>query len=95
MNAGSGGGAQDGDRGATKPLCKFWKSEEGCRRGQDCNHGHDIADMKGRCVGCGATSHIKKECPTRKPGDGNGVGKDAKRAAKLKSGKEPPVNEGR
>ena len=51
--------------------------------------------MKGRCFGCGATSHVKKECPVRKPGDGNGgFGKDAKKTAKLKSGRDPPVNEG-
>ena len=72
MNVGSGAGAQDGDRSATKPACKFWRSEDGCRKGQDCSYGHDTADMKGRCFGCGATSHVKKECPIRKLGDGNG-----------------------
>ena len=55
MNVGSGAGAQDGDRSATKPACKFWKSEDGCRKGQDCSYGHDTADMKGRCFGWGRT----------------------------------------
>ena len=95
MNVGSGAGGQDGDRSAMKPACKFWKSEDGCRKGQDCSYGHDTADMKGRCFGCGATSHVKKECCVRRPGDGNGgFGKDAKKTAKLKSGRDPPVNEG-
>ena len=49
-------------------VCRFWGSEEGCRRGQDCKFKHDWAniDKKGRCFGCSAQGHAKKDCPVTK-----------------------------
>ena len=59
--------AKDAKEGkGSKPACKFWKSEDGCRKGASCTFGHDTSDMKGRCFTCGAQSHVKRECPTAK-----------------------------
>ena len=66
--------SRSGDQGETKPHkapCKFWKSDEGCRKGVECTYLHDATDMKGQCFGCGSTSHVKKECPVKRPGDQN------------------------
>ena len=49
--------------------CRFWKSEEGCRKGAECTYLHEATDMKGRCYGCGSTSHVKRECPVKKAAD--------------------------
>ena len=60
------------DQGETKPNrapCRFWKSEDGCRRGVECTYLHDATDMKGRCFGCGSTGHVKRECPVKKSQD--------------------------
>ena len=50
-------------------VCRFWGSEEGCRRGKDCKFKHDWAgiEKKGRCFGCSAQGHAKKDCPVMKP----------------------------
>ena len=50
-------------------VCRFWGSEEGCRRGQDCKFKHDWTgiEKKGRCFGCSAQGHSKKDCPAMKP----------------------------
>ena len=48
--------------------CRFWGSEDGCRKGQDCKFKHDWTgiEKKGRCFGCSGTGHSKKECPVTK-----------------------------
>ena len=50
-------------------VCRFWGTEEGCRRGQDCKFKHDWTGLekKGRCFGCSAQGHSKKDCPVMKP----------------------------
>ena len=51
--------------------CKFFLTDQGCRRGAGCKYSHD-ADRKqkqGRCWTCGSKQHVSKQCPTReKPG---------------------------
>ena len=65
--AGQDGSGGDGEKPKQfKAPCRFWKSEDGCRKGSERTYLHDASDMKGRCFGCGATSHVKKDCPVKK-----------------------------
>ena len=53
-------------------LCKwFARSDDGCRRGAECQFQHDWGNTAktGRCLTCSAVGHQKKDCPTRKQGD--------------------------
>ena len=47
------GGKESDERAGSKPVCKFWKSDDGCRKGATCADVHENVDMKGRCYGCG------------------------------------------
>ena len=86
-NSGNSGAIDQGDQEKGKSFkapCRFWKSEEGCRKGIECTYLHDTADMKGRCFGCGATSHIKKDCPVKKSADGGAKPERVKKIGKTK-----------
>ena len=50
-------------------TCRFWGSDDGCRKGQDCRFKHDWGGLekKGRCFGCSSTKHTKRDCPSVKP----------------------------
>ena len=50
-----------------KPVCKFWGTSGGCRRGESCTYSHswDNINKEGRCYGCSAEGHMKKDCPFR------------------------------
>ncbi|CAE7214156.1 GIP [Symbiodinium sp. CCMP2592] len=53
-------------------LCKwFAKSDDGCRRGAECQFQHDwgTTAKTGRCLLCSALGHQKKDCPTKKQGE--------------------------
>ena len=55
-----------GSRKGGKTPCKFFQSEAGCKRGQQCKYDHvfDSKDAKkNRCWECGAVGHRKPECP--------------------------------
>ena len=55
-----------GSRKGTKTPCKFFQSESGCKRGQQCKYDHvfDSKDSKkNRCWECGAVGHRKPDCP--------------------------------
>ena len=53
-------GHGDGEeKSGTKPVCKFWKSDDGCKKGTSCTYIHETADMKGPGFGCGGL-HMKK-----------------------------------
>ena len=64
-----GSGKAKGEGKHDEKICRFWGSEDGCRKGQDCRFKHDWGSLekKGRCFGCSSTKHTKKECPTVKP----------------------------
>ena len=68
---------------APKKECKFWMSDSGCRRGDQCKFQHARLDpQSNRCFLCSAVGHTKKECPVR-----NADTKDdqKKKAAKVKA----------
>ena len=68
---------------APKKECKFWMSDSGCRRGDQCKFQHARLDpQSNRCFVCSAVGHTKKECPVR-----NADTKDdqKKKAAKVKA----------
>ncbi|CAE7842024.1 TY1B-NL2, partial [Symbiodinium necroappetens] len=88
-----------GTRGAASTTpCKFFLSEAGCRRGQQCKYHHEFAnrdEKRSRCWTCGSKQHRQSECPTRdgtknakdKPGGGN----NGPKAAAIAAG--PPLHE--
>ena len=43
--------------------CKFFLTEKGCRRGRGCRWSHDQKDERMRCWSCGASEHMRKDCP--------------------------------
>ena len=45
-----------------KPKCKFYLSEQGCRRGKACNWSHDQKDERRRCWNCGSPEHMAPAC---------------------------------
>ena len=51
-----------------QPVCRFWKSEHGCRQGAQCKFQHPAHDDgKYHCYTCGAPSHKKPDCPYNSP----------------------------
>ena len=45
-------------------VCKFWGSDEGCKRGDRCKFSHCMLNPKdNRCFGCSAIGHTKRDCP--------------------------------
>ena len=45
--------------------CRFFLSEEGCRRGRGCKFSHDQKDDQKRCWTCGSTKHFSGKCPLK------------------------------
>ncbi|CAE7228572.1 unnamed protein product, partial [Symbiodinium sp. CCMP2456] len=53
--------------GINKP-CRFFSSEEGCRRGKACKFEHpklSKSEAKDRCFECGGRGHMSWACPTK------------------------------
>ena len=49
-----------------KGDCKFFLTDEGCRRGSQCRWKHAVPEGEKRCFECGSISHFKGDCPVRK-----------------------------
>ena len=49
-----------------KGDCKFFLTDEGCRRGSQCRWKHAVPEGEKRCYECGSISHFKGDCPVRK-----------------------------
>ena len=63
--------------------CKFWCTDEGCRRADKCKFVHSLLGSKdNRCFNCSGVGHTKKECPH--------LLKDGKKVAKTKVKNSPP-----
>eukprot|EP00434_Breviolum_minutum_P044337 symbB.v1.2.039588.t1/scaffold6451.1/size17988/3 len=61
---GHGGRKADEERKEI-PKCKFYLTEEGCRRGRGCRFSHDQKDELKRCWACGSTKHFSNKCPVK------------------------------
>ncbi|OLQ06917.1 Copia protein [Symbiodinium microadriaticum] len=76
--AGTGGSTSaPGSPTRSKGPCKFFASDNGCKRGSSCPYTHEFtskAERKQRCWTCGANNHRQSECPTT-GGGGKGKGK--------------------
>ena len=68
--AGVSVGGQQTIAGGTKPGCKYFLRQSGCRRGAKCPYPHDLSGLtkverSRKCLACGSEEHRQKECPTR------------------------------
>ena len=45
------------------PKCKYFLTENGCRRGKACRWDHNQKDDQRRCWNCGSTKHFSNKCP--------------------------------
>ena len=87
-------GSTDDQQKSHRAPCRFWKTDEGCKKGAECTYLHDATDMKGRCYGCGSTMHVKRECPVhKKQGDAQKVEK-VKKMQKPKAEKSEKSEKG-
>ena len=62
---GQGGGAQKQPGGKGLQLCKYYNTEDGCKKGKSCRFRHEAADSEKRCWVCGSTKHFSGKCPTK------------------------------
>lgn len=45
-------------------ACRYWGTNDGCKRGERCKFAHAHLNPKeNRCFGCSALGHSKKDCP--------------------------------
>ena len=49
-----------------KPKCRFFLTDQGCKRGKTCNFSHDVKDEKRRCGNCRCPDHMSPACPRPK-----------------------------
>ena len=63
---GKGKTAEKGGKGDHLP-CKFFGTEDGCKKGSDCSYIHDWSsiDKKGRCYNCSSTKHSRRDCTVK------------------------------
>lgn len=48
----------------SRTNCRFWLTDEGCRRGNKCKFIHSLLDPKdNRCFNCSGIGHGKRDCP--------------------------------
>ena len=68
------GGPADGKKGtasstvATKQIpCKYFSSDEGCKKGSECTFKHDrsVVEKQGRCFNHGSKQGTKKDCSAK------------------------------
>ena len=92
-NQKSDGKVAKGDsKGGTseKPVCRYFLSENGCKKGQSCPFPHEWKGVskQGRCWSCGSTQHMKPECPVKEVPK---VKKEMNDDAKSKEGTAKPA----
>ena len=82
------GGTKDGKGGAKgvgsgeTPVCRLWKTDDGCRYGKACRFVHSaLTPSDKRCFVCSSVNHRKAECPHAKH-QSQGAGEPSKEGAK-------------
>ena len=45
-----------------KGRCRFFLTDQGCRRGKGCTFSHDMRDDRRRCWNCGGIGHMSPNC---------------------------------
>ena len=84
---GGSGGRKAEEEKKDAPKCKFFLSEEGCRRGKGCRFSHDQKDDQKRCWACGSTKHFSNKCPVKENGSTPSPPKMAKAERPKEEGK--------
>ena len=62
---GGQGGRKPEEEKKDAPKCKFYLSEDGCKKGKGCRFSHDQKDELKRCWACGSTKHFSNKCPVK------------------------------
>ena len=62
---GGGGAGQRASSGKGLQLCKYYNTEDGCKKGKTCRFKHEASDSERRCWVCGSTKHFSSKCPTK------------------------------
>ena len=82
--------AKKGEEGKKEmPKCKYFLTENGCRRGKACRWDHNQKDDQCHCCNCGPTKHFSNKCPVS---EGQGEVNVAK-AEKYSEGKKKKKQE--
>ncbi len=63
----NGGGKQEEEKKEV-PKCRFYLTEDGCKKGKGCRFSHDQKDQLKRCWTCGSTKHFSNTCPVKDGG---------------------------
>ena len=58
-------GMGKGSGGKGQLPCKYFSTEDGCRKGKGCRFIHEVRDGEKRCWVCGSTKHFSGKCPTK------------------------------
>ena len=64
------------DGGASKAPCRFYMTDNGCRKGRSCTWPHVLDESLGtkkRCWTCGSIKHFSTACPTASTGTTKGA----------------------
>ena len=91
VDSNKGEGPKAGKEGATSPQrpCKFFLTDEGCRRGKACKFEHSMdKDKRERCWVCGSKQHTSRTCPTKQPKEDTNKGASPKAAAMAQTRKQ-------
>ena len=85
--------ARDGDD-KEKGKCRFFLTDQGCRRGKHCGFSHDQKDDKRRCWVCGSPDHFAPACTRPKDSKESPPKPKIAKAEKEKGGKQKGEEEG-
>ena len=91
-------GGKGGEKGGSSSTpCKFYLSEEGCKKGKLCGWLHQ-GDERRRCWTCGSTQHFSPACErpkeaAEKGGKAEGKGFKSNKAMKKEVDDSPPATE--
>lgn len=91
------GKGEKGEKGSGGWPCKFFLTEEGCKKGKGCSWVHQLDDRR-RCWTCGSLQHLAPACDRPKEAENRGKGGDnpkglGKSSRVLKKDEEQEVRE--